>query len=77
MHLGPLMYFDRKIGIINFIAYMPVTVIIMSSLDTPASINFKFDGPSIAENPNYYIIHIIILILMYTKNIKTYFYETE
>lgn len=63
------MYFDRKIGKVNFKAYMPVTVIIMSSLDTPASINFKLDRLSVAENPNYYIIHNIKLntLLMYTK----------
>jgi len=53
MALGPVMYLDTKIGMINFIAYMPVTVIIMSSLDMPASTNFKLDALSIAENPNY------------------------
>jgi len=66
------MYLDTKIGIINFTAYMPVTVIIISSFDIPASINFKFDAASVPENPNYYnIIHIYDVknvLLKCTKN---------
>jgi len=60
------MYLDTKIGMINFTAYMPVTVIIMSSLDIPASINFKFDAASVPENPNYYdIIHNYMMLRTY------------
>lgn len=60
------MYLDTKIGMINFTAYMPVTVIIMSSLDIPASINFKFDAASVPENPNYYDIkHINMRSITY------------
>lgn len=47
----PEVYFDTTIGTINFTIYIDMVIIIISSLDTPASISFNFDTESVAANP--------------------------
>lgn len=45
------MYFDTKMGKKNLTTYSNAVMIIISSSDTPASINFKFDIPSDGISP--------------------------
>lgn len=45
------MYFVTKTGTMISIRSMNIAIIVMSSLDTPASISFRFDTASVAENP--------------------------
>jgi len=48
-----VIYLVINIGIANFPTYITVVIIIMLSLDKPASINFKIDTDSVAMNPIY------------------------
>lgn len=47
----PEVYFDTMRGTIILTMYMDIVIIIMSSLDIPASISLRFDTESVAENP--------------------------
>lgn len=47
----PEVYFDTTRGTTNFTKYNDIFIIIMSSLDTPASISLSFDTASVAANP--------------------------
>jgi len=69
------MYLDTKIGMISFTACMPITVIIISSLDIPASINFKFDAASVPENPNYYNISHNMMLISHNVLLNTKVYK--
>jgi len=48
---GPVVYLVMKIGRHIFRTNIAVVIIIMSSLDTPASISFKFVTDSDVDNP--------------------------
>lgn len=52
---GPEVYLAITRGKIIFTTYIDIFKTIMSSFGTPASISFKFDTPSDAANPTYYI----------------------
>jgi len=47
----PEVYFDTMRGTIILTMYMDIVIIIMSSLDIPASISLRFDTASVAANP--------------------------
>lgn len=48
---GPEVYFDTTKGKINLTKYIDVFIINILSFGIPASISFRFDATSVAENP--------------------------